>query len=135
MIEVANWIVDNHNISSLVSGGAAWADHVALEIDRPLSLWLPAYRRDIEIAQTYHRTFSRAIGRDTWMEVCAREYQKFGGFKDRNSKVADEAAVWLAMTFGDGPNLKDGGTADTVSKMAGKKGWHFNLNNEELYEI
>lgn len=127
-------------VTGLVSGGAAWADHVAprvgLKLGLPVSIWLPANERDLEVARYYHRMFSQVLGRDTFSEVSeGTTIQKFGGFKDRNSKVAGEADVYLACTFGRGKNVKHGGTADTVRKMEarGVKGFHLDLNELKLY--
>lgn len=137
MIECARWVMDHTSTTNLVSGGAAWADHVALEIGLPLSLWLPASNSDLRTAREYHKAFSHVVGRDTWFEVTQRDYFACGSFKMRNTKVAEEASLFLAMTFGNGPILKDGGTADTVAKMQamGKKGFHLDLWTEELYEL
>lgn len=129
MIECAKWLIGQNHIGSVVSGGAAWADHVALKVGLPLSLWLPAKKADLVVAEKYHATFSRALKRDTWGEVLFRDHTKFGGFKDRNSKVAEEADCFLAMTF-----RGDGGTFDTISKMRGKKGWHLCLWSMDLTE-
>lgn len=134
----------------LVSGGAAWADHVAVElvrrteIDFMLDLHLPRSADAQETAAKYHAKFSRAIGReDTAQEV--RDIIKRplvnlyvqGGFKDRNTRVAKSATHFLAMTFGDGARVKDGGTKDTVDKMLalGKSGWHLDLHTMTLHEV
>ena len=58
------------------------------------------------------------------------------GFKQRNSLVA-QADHCLAMTFGDGPLLKDGGTADTMGKFLARPGhgnsYHFDLTAMRFY--
>jgi hypothetical protein len=129
---------------ALVSGGAAWADHVAVAMhcwrpaDRPLTLWFPEKEKDLETARHYHKHFSEMIGRDTWSEfdeLVATKHH-FGGFLDRNKRVAESATHYLAMTFGDGPNVKDGGTSHTVSLMneRGVPGWHLDLNTLKIYK-
>jgi hypothetical protein len=56
------------------------------------------------------------------------------GFKVRNALVAKDADVMISFTFGDGPRLKDGGTAHTMSLFQinpnkhSKSSWHIDLN-------
>jgi hypothetical protein len=134
---------------SLVSGGAAWADHVAIGLTNklfpsiPCHVWLPEYAKDLDIARYYHRKFSAVLGYDTWNELrdtCRDKratFTMFKGFKDRNTKVAEAADVFLAITFGDGPRVKDGGTADTVGKLRARQvpGYHLDLNTMKLWKL
>jgi hypothetical protein len=57
---------------------------------------------------------------------------------ERNTKVAEEADIILAMTFGTGAYIKDGGTADTVRKyfaISGHNvGYHYDLNTLTLHD-
>lgn len=143
MVETVHQIVAAEKITRLVSGGAAWADHAAvqvhLETGIPLILYIPGNPEDIRVSDWYHRNFStKLFGRKriTWDEVLdCRCITGEGGFKDRNSQVAAAADVYLAMTFGEGEKVKDGGTADTVRKMRrrGVTGYHFNLNDLTIY--
>lgn len=59
------------------------------------------------------------------------------GFKERNLKVA-KADHCLAMTFGEGAKLKDGGTAHTMGAFLARKGhgrsFHFDLTTLRFYE-
>lgn len=147
MVEASRHVIKLNQIEALISGGAAWADHVAVEIglrDKiKTKIWLPENGRDLSTAHRYHGKFSSVRDIDTWKELndCFKvgrfNIQSFGGFKDRNSKVADEATMFIAMTFGDEQNVKDGGTADTVRKMQkrGLKGYHLDLNTLKLYLI
>jgi hypothetical protein len=58
------------------------------------------------------------------------------GFLPRNLKVAEKADHVLAMTFGQGKRLKDGGTAHTMAAFL-KRGvgtaYHLDLNTLKLY--
>lgn len=110
------------NVRALVSGGAAWADHLAVraflegEADT-LRLFLPARFEDgrfagppadaARTANHYHAEFSRRIGVDTLAQI--REAGRKGaavsshaGFKTRNLEVAAAASHVLAFTFGAG---------------------------------
>lgn len=76
-------------------------------------------------------------GRNTFQEVMeVGGLHHHGGFKDRNSKVAGEADVFLAMTFGCKNQVRNGGTADTVRKMRGRgiSGYHLDLNTMKLWK-
>lgn len=107
---------------TLVSGGAAWADHLAvllfLDGTAPkLTLHLPAEFRNgrfisrgfsnmdpARISTYYHSLFSKALGRDTLAEISAAvekgaQIVVTPGFKQRNSLVA-QANVLVAYTFG-----------------------------------
>lgn len=145
MVKAARGLIQAEGIDESISGGAAWSDHVAIELapETPTTIWLPAFPRDLDTAAYYHRKFSQAIGRETYREIQMAadaghaKIHSFGGFKDRNSKVADAAHTFLAITFGRGANVQDGGTADTVRKMraAGKTGFHFDLNDFTLHKV
>lgn len=147
MVAAARKIINLEKCDKLVSGGAAWADHVAVEIgikDKiKTKIWLPENGHDLNTAHYYHGKFSVVRDFDTWKELnsCFKiknfDIQSFGGFKDRNSKVAEEADIFLAMTFGERAKVKDGGTADTVNKilMRGINGYHLDLNTLKLYKF
>lgn len=120
----------------LVSGGAAWADHVAVRLyllrrATSLTLHLPAsfYRRDSETRASFlntadawaanrcHKAFSSVIEQDSLAEIelalsrgaC---HTVSNGFKARNLRVA-QCDMLIAYTFGDGDAPKDGGTRHT----------------------
>lgn len=134
----------------LVSGGAAWADHVAVRLfltdcTDALTLHLPASwdwerggflnaesnrsGRDPDPARTatyYHTRFSRVIGVDTLAEL--EQARRKGavliphaGFHMRNRAVARDATALLAFTWGLSlEEPKDGGTKHTWDCAAGK---------------
>lgn len=137
----------------LVSGGAAWADHlaVALYLDNwasRLRLHLPApfasgkfstgfyTRTSASAANWYHERFSRIVGFDSLSELrtaltlCDYTYEPFSngykGMSDRNTKVA-LADEMLAYTFGDMPT---GGTLDTWNKCLGTR-THISLDGRQ----
>lgn len=110
------------NVRTLVSGGAAWADHLAVraflegEADS-LRLFLSARfdgRRfaapPADAARTanhYHSEFSKSLGIDTLAQIGEAERKgatisSHAGFKTRNLEVAAVASHVLAFTFGAG---------------------------------
>lgn len=158
-----------HGLTGLVSGGAAYADHVAIAlfldgwVDH-LTLHFPTAWKDKRyqstflandpgnVANHYHQLFSRANALDSLGEIDrvialgATVHVNAGGFKARNSDVANEADALLAFTFGNGAEVKDGGTADTVRKYLARRSngsvfdgplpaWHFCLNTLKLHVI
>jgi len=145
MLEVGRTISEKYHAVEFVSGGAAWADHVAVVLSEflhtPLTLYLPGLADDIETSKKHHYRFSQVIGYDSLQELnkvsdfFGNTIIRKGGFKDRNRDVAKHATHYLAMTFGDGPNLKDGGTAHTVSLMKHKPGMHLDLHTFNLYSL
>lgn len=126
-----------------VSGGAAWADHVAVRLFLNgklggLLLHLPAsivnakfqengFKSPGSISNYYHRLFSQKLYRSNWdtvreisvalSMVGAYSMVDTRGFKARNSSVASDADHMIAMTFsGSWDTPKDGGTKDTWQK-------------------
>lgn len=141
MVKCVCRVIHMEGVTDLVSGGAAWADHVAVEVSRtkgiPAKLYLPSDIEDTRIAEYYHLRFGRVILRDTLADIASHTDKEYGGsFKQRNSLVADAADVFVAMTFGGGSRPKDGGTMDTVSKMMrrGVRGYHLDLYTFKLHE-
>lgn len=145
MCVVANDILEqckriNYPITTLVSGGAAWADHVAVSLflDKKvphLRLFLPCpfiggsfYDNGIannstknpgSIVNWYHRKFQKTTGVNslTQIQIALSEGAELinvgKGFYARNELVA-KSDFLLAMTFGDKNQVKAGGTAHTV---------------------
>lgn len=158
-------VVEQTNATNLVSGGAAYADHVAVrlylrDIASQLTLHLPAkwdkknccFKDTGEVdykinpggtANYYHRKFSTVVGINSLEDIQyaikkGAEVIVTEGFMERNTKVAEQADIILAMTFGQGAYIKDGGTADTARKFFAKgvpKGaYHYDLNSLTLHD-
>lgn len=132
---------NNYPITHLVSGGAAWADHVAVRLflDKKvpqLRLFLPAkwedgtyndtgiqdpFKNPGGTANYYHKQFLNSSGIHSLSEIQsanlrgAELIEVSRGFYARNALVAKSDFI-LAMTFGNEHEVKDGGTADTVRK-------------------
>ena len=140
---------------TLVSGGAAWADHVAIwaygtGLVKNLILHLPApfangrfQGPSMGAGQTcnyYHRLFSEAMGFDSLDHISqAFMYEAsvtiteeptgpgYGAFAARNRKVADTCTHMVAFTFADGDVPADGGTKMTWDMAADKLRIHVPL--------
>ena len=172
MVSTASDAVDRlrsegHPVTQLFSGGAAYADHVAVALYLQgkvpnLVLFLPeelvADGRFKEnpsashwsknpggVTNHYHRQFSARCGLSSFQDLALAKAKGAvffvgGGFHERNKLVA-QAEGLLAMTFGSGAQLKDGGTAHTVGcylERCRKEGktpvaWHYNLTDGVLY--
>lgn len=124
---------------TLVSGGAAWADHVAvwtyLNDGRVgLELHLPAvydmrferyqegsdFQNPGRVSNYYHKLFSKVIfdnEHETLAQIAGAIKAKAvvktgGGFKERNIEVGKADIIW-AFTWGEGAVPKEGGTKHT----------------------
>lgn len=138
---IAETLVTVLDVKGLVSGGAAFSDHIAVQLflERrvsQLTLHLPAGWLGHGFKETsskfdtgrtsnwYHAKFSEVIGVNTLQEIQlaiergATVKTGAGGFKERNTDIAKEADSLLAFTFGSGAVLKEGGTKDTWNKFA-----------------
>lgn len=142
MCIVAEGLIDqcgenNYPITHLVSGGAAWADHVAVRLFlkkkvSKLRLFLPCEFEGGTFHDTgekknnpggtlnyYHKKFQSTtnINSLTEIQIARAEGAELlpcrGGFFGRNAMVAKSDFI-LACTFGHEHTLKDGGTANTV---------------------
>lgn len=142
---VGQIFVVNHRPEFLISGGAAFADHLAVDLflsgdSLGLKLYIPAEFKGgkyvvenpnaffcpAKTSNHYHRKFSELYKKDSLMEIqqaITIGAKIFVGksFKDRNTEVANESNILLAFTFGNGPALKDGGTKDTMDKFLKRK--------------
>lgn len=134
--------------SELVSGGAAWADHLAVELfllghAKRLRLHLPApfatcdafaggYGTAGGAANFYHQAFSKATGKKTIREIATAchkgaeftmqpEAPGMSAFFARNAVVAAEASACFAYTWGEGSEPSDGGTKNTWGQIKGTR--------------
>ena len=143
---VASGLVEQFNetgypITHLVSGGAAFADHVAIRLflDKKvphLRLFLPSkwddgvfydngvkdpFKNPGGTANYYHRKFQTITGINSLSQIQiaknegAELIEVTKGFYARNALVAKSDFI-LACTFGKENEIKDGGTADTIRK-------------------
>lgn len=147
MVEIGNHFVANVTDLILISGGAAWSDHVAIRmylmgIADELILHLPCeFLVDEEkfdnskygiISNYHHNRFSNDIGYDSLYEIKlaiekGAKVHVHNGFFKRNTEVA-KCDYLLAMTWneGDKPPVS-GGTNDTWNKCKGIK-YHLSLS-------
>jgi hypothetical protein len=129
----------NYPITHLVSGGAAWADHVAVKLFLNkkvphLKLFLPCEwdwgtfrdtgQEDWKInpgrtLNKYHKQFQMTSGINSLSDIQiakgegAELIPTRGGFHGRNAMVAKSDFI-LACTFGNKHEVKDGGTSHCV---------------------
>jgi len=151
--------VREREIATLVSGGAAWADHLAVALFNKghvnsLRLHLPSEfclsidafvepypRSSGSVSNAYHRKFSRtmeasslrSLGRAMTAPNCLS--QVYSSFEERNRAVASDATELFAFTFGNGARLKAGGTLQTVKEALdqGKRVHHVDLGSFQLF--
>ena len=123
MLGYAAETAENQGATTAISGGAAWADHVAVDlfkygVVKNLKLILPAefknsrfvfpegnYRHPGSVSTYYHRSMSAKLGINTLRELQlaidnGAEVQVIPGFKARNTPVANLSEYLLAFTFG-----------------------------------
>ena len=139
---------------TLISGGAAWADHVAVwafgtELVTNLTLHLPApfvngefkgdYGTSGNACNFYHEKFSRVMGFDsrdhllqalmhnTVAFTTQRESSGYGAMFARNKLVAEQCTHMVAFTFGEGDVPADGGTKMTWDMAASKERCHVTI--------
>ena len=155
----------NYPITTLVSGGAAYADHVAVKLylDNKvphLRLFLPCafdggsyydngksgYDNPGGTCNHYHHVFQRTTNINSLTQILVAKNKGAElinvekGFYARNVLVA-KSDFLLAMTFGNGNEVKDGGTAHTVKcylervKKEGifDKSFHYDLNSGKIF--
>lgn len=144
-----------HHSDTVVSGGAAWADHLAVHAYladwcQHLELKLPAPFEDNKFlgsfksagstATYYHSAFSRAIGENSIIQIsraiekgasyeCEPSLVGVSGMFARNAKIAKSCTSMIAYTFGDGHIPAAGGTKDTWNKVNHGDREHIDLKN------
>lgn len=120
MVGITRKHIIDFDIRRGVSGGAAWADHVAVDLflqgDLPeLHLYLPAhfhnsrfiggYGTPGSITNYYHDLMNTKLARSSLREIQraidkGATYTVIPGFKQRNQGIAEDAELLLAFTFG-----------------------------------
>jgi hypothetical protein len=144
---------------AVVSGGAAWGDHLAVSLflhlePKELILHLPCEFKDGEfksedkvadVANHYHRLFSDIAWQNSNRSLTEIEQAiEYGatvtvshGFFTRNVLVARDADYLIALTFGNKDVLKDGGTSHTMGLFHLKKdmikSFHVDLHDFQTY--
>jgi hypothetical protein len=140
----------------LVSGGAAWADHLAVELfltghASDLTLHLPApfengrfvgpYKGAASAANYYHRLFSEILNYDTLGDIAGIEHHPrvhstfqpeaagYAAMFARNKLVAADATEMLAYTWGTGNKPADGGTLNTWNQCGSGRKTHIPLHS------
>lgn len=139
-------IQESYGVDTLVSGGAAWADHIAVllyleGIVPNLILFLPceftgnrfhdngiqSYKGENpgKTLNHYHLTFSQNTGLDSFAQL-RKAKEKGASFRistnfwARNGLIAKYSDILLAFTFGEKHWLKDGGTSHTMNAYLNK---------------
>lgn len=143
--------VDDH----LISGGAAWADHLAVELFLEgrvagLTLHLPAPLTDRGgfvgefgssggVANYYHERFRQCTGVDGLSRIrqalgCGAQHTTqqaapgYEAMKARNKLVASQCNTVLAYTWSQDGSPADGGTAQTWQMASSARREHVGLN-------
>lgn len=146
MVEVVSKVKTLES-STLISGGAAWADHVAVvtfllsrcsgltihmpcEWDASKSEFTDTGERDWRTnpggtSNHYHRQFSRKLSTNSELSLNQIHHAMRrganattgAGFFERNTEIAKQSDAIIAFTFGNGAKLADGGTRDTFMKF------------------
>ena len=155
---ILNNIDQNWSQIQLISGGAAWCDHIAVHLylkhpETSLMLHFPCKwdtnnKNYVDngkshwavnpghLANLYHESFQRKIGQNTLSQIqkavdCgAQIHDNYKGFHDRNT-IVGICDYLIAFTFSHNPQPNGGGTADTWKKSSSTKKVHFCINNLE----
>lgn len=155
-------LIEDYGITSLISGGAAFADHLAVQAFlspkvhvNKLTLCLPCEfnlskgkfqenpkdQKDCgRISNWYHEKSMKITGRDSLAEIAqaiegGAEVIVGKGFFDRNKTVARWADMLVAITFGTEEWVKDGGTAHTTREFIKLKKSNDNAFHIDLNEV
>jgi hypothetical protein len=147
-------ISDDWSKTHLISGGAAWSDHIAVNLyfkhpESTLTLHLPC-KWDTEncqyidngkqhwaanpgkVSNKYHGEFSTKIKENTLEQIQnavnqgANIIDTYSGFHDRNLPVGNSDHL-LAFTFSSKSYPEDGGTKFTWDKSSCKNKSHFQI--------
>jgi len=148
MVMEAMLKIYEHEIVGLISGGAAWSDHIAVSIYlmnfvnvKSLTLHLPAEfdgkefkgSSSAKTANYYHSLFSKKMGGNTLLGIekaraIGANLITYNDFKTRNLAIAEESDILIAFTFNndDQPKPKSG-TLHTWNNSKAFKKIHVNL--------
>lgn len=154
MCEHFSLYLHENNVKHVVSGGAAWADHLAVyaklngKVDR-LTLFLPARlnysgyigpkKSSASASNYYHKRFSQTIAEDSLVQLndvlkrpgvsaCFEEASSgYGSLFKRNLKVAKFCTSILAYTFNPYDFPADGGTRHTWDNSSAEEKVHIDL--------
>lgn len=151
MVSVCKYMLANLQEITLVSGGAAWADHVAVRLYldgyvSKLILHLPCnwdngkyydngssdWRTNPgKMANNYHQKFSQILCTNSLEEINraiekGAEVHIHRGFHARNTLVA-KCDYLIALTWSDTDTPAAGGTLDTWNKCKAQK-YHISLS-------
>lgn len=150
-LKIGHWILMNSvaqsialslGVERLISGGAAWSDHIAVNLflnsTFDLTLHLPTDFKDGkykdvsgfkcgDTANYYHKLFSEKLKINSLQQIDnaisnLADVEITYGFKQRNTMIAMDSNILLAFTFGNGERLKEGGTKDTMDKFLNRIG-------------
>jgi hypothetical protein len=138
---------------TLISGGAAWADHLAiyaylagwcqsLELKLPAPLasdrFLGDFKSSGSASNHYHHIFGNIIEENTIIQIshairmgATFDFEPMlsgiSGMFIRNAKIAKDCTSIIAYTFGDGDIPADGGTKNTWNKAKTTERVHIDL--------
>lgn len=147
-------ITDDWSNIKLISGGAAWCDHIAVYLykkhpESKLVLHIPCKWNDEEfydngeyhwaknpgkLANAYHVSFSQKIGRDTLKDIkkviiLGAKVKEYNGFHKRNVEVG-KCHYLIAFSYSNDDDIpQDGGTSYTWNKSISPNKKHFNIAN------
>ena len=137
------------NSIELISGGAAWSDHLAIRayldnIVYKLSLYLPCtwdyendkYHENIndgKMSNIYHNNFSKETKMNSFDQIAqailsgAYVDESSKGCLDRNNKVAQNCDKMIAFTMSETDSPAKGGTQYTWNKAINKEKLHISI--------
>lgn len=152
MVDVVKYMIRNLTDIVLISGGAAWSDHIAVKLYlegyvSKLILHLPCnfsnnmyedngkynwYENPGRTCNAYHRKFSQIIGTNSFNEITlainkGAEVHIHNGFHARNMPVAKGCDHMIALTWSSGNEPSDGGTVHTWKHCPSLSKYHVSL--------
>lgn len=128
----------------LVSGGAAWSDHVAVALflqglGDSLTLHLPCKLEKSRLTDSQsdrlHRAFSWTSGRDSIAELNKvaetpkATVKTWRSYRERNDQIAKAAMIVIAFSWSNGNEPDSGGTKYTWNKAKCSQKIHVSLNH------